>query len=343
MAQSGEIKRQDTLRFLQALRLQARGEPSLVIADSPWSPTISLLLGAVLPASCAIAVWEGRRAVALAQIARQSGRVQWELMHLVIAGLEAYSLAEHSAEHTRLLMLLDEVCRQAADRRMPSLVARVAEESSLVAPFRRADFSVAMQERTYALSLPFIVTAPEAPGLRRQERRDAWPLHKLYLRSTPQAVRLSEGITARDWQLQRSSSRFSFQVTRWVVEEQDGIAGWLSEAPGRNGELRAQLGVAKGHLGLARDLVATALVHARERGSSRVWSRVPAYATDVCQALESLGFVETGRDVVLRRTFAIRARDMALAQEAKRRVARRGLASPQNRALTVHAHPWTRN
>ena len=262
---------------------------------------------------------------------------------MVLAGHGVHSLDENSVEHSRLLMLLDAICHLAAKRRMPSIVARVAAESSLVDSFRRAAFSVAMQERTYALSLPFDVTAPEVPGLRRQERRDAWPLHELYLRSTPQVIRLSEGITARDWQLQRSSSRFSFQVTRWVVEEQDGIAGWLSEAPGRNGELRAQLGVAPGRLGLARDLVATALVHAEARGSSRVWSRVPAYATDVCQALESLGFVETGRDVVLRRSFAIRARDMALAQEVKRRVARRGLASPQNRALSVHAHPWTRN
>ena len=343
MAQSGEVKRQDTFRFLQALWLQRNGGPPLVTADSPWSPTIGLLLGTVLPASCAVAVWEGRRAVALAQLARQSGRDQWEMMHLVIAGLEAHSPAEHSVNHTRLLMLLDEVCRLAGERRIPSIVARVAEESSLVEPFRRAEFSIALQERTYAFSSPFVETAPEVPGLRLQERPDAWPLHELYLRSTPQFVRASEGRTARDWQLRRSSSRLSFQVTRWVVDEQDGLAGWLSETPGRNGELRAQLGVTPGNRRLARDLVATALEHAREKGSTSVWSRVPAYATDVCQALEGLGFVETGRDVVLRRSLAIRARDLALAQEAKRRVARSGLATTQNRVLAVHAHPRTPN
>ena len=85
VVQTGAVKRQDALQFLGVLRLQCSAGESLVTADSPWSPTMGLLFGMALRDSCAAAVWEGRQAVAMAQMARQSGRDQWEIMHLVLA------------------------------------------------------------------------------------------------------------------------------------------------------------------------------------------------------------------------------------------------------------------
>jgi hypothetical protein len=330
---AAEVKRKDTFRFLQALRLQRKVGASLVTADSPWSPTIGLLLGTVLPDTCAVAVWEGRRAVALAHLARQSGREQWEIKHLVIAGMEASTLALSAVASARLLRLLDEVCRLAGAKRMSGIVTRIAEDSRLVETFYRAGFTSMMQEFTFTRSSPFGAEAPEVPGLRLQEKRDAWPLHQLYLRSTPQVVRLSEGRTVRDWQLRRSSSRFSFQVTRWVVEGQCGLTGWLAETPEQSGALRVQIGVAPREHGLARKLVAVALDHANASGSAAVWSRVPAHATDVRQALETCGFAATGSDLVIKRSLAIRVRDVAPARETKRKVARSGLTVTQSRAL----------
>ena len=49
MVQTAEVRRKDGWRFLQALRLQSTVSASLVVADSPWSPTMGLLLGSVLP------------------------------------------------------------------------------------------------------------------------------------------------------------------------------------------------------------------------------------------------------------------------------------------------------
>ena len=329
---SAEVKRQDTLRFLQALRLQGKMGASLVTADSPWSPTLGLLLGTVLPASCAVAVWERRRAVALAQMARQSGRDQWEIMHLAIVGVEAHAHSGTDNAHAWLLRLLDEACRLAGARRISGIIARVPDESCLLASFHQAGFTATMEEFTYVQASLLVATATDVPGLRKQEKRDAWPLHQLYLRSTPQVVQMSEGRTARDWQVKRSSSRFSFQVKRWVVEDREGLTGWLSEYPGRRGTMRVQMGVAPGHVKLAQGLVATAQKHAREAGNTGIWSRVPAHATDVRQALEDGGFVETDRDVVLKRSLAVRARDLAPAREAKRRMARSGLTATQSRA-----------
>ena len=57
------------------------------------------------------------------------------------------------------------------------------------------------QERTFARPVPRAALAPDVPGLRLQEKQDAWPLHQLYLRSTPQGERIAEGRTARDWQV----------------------------------------------------------------------------------------------------------------------------------------------
>lgn len=328
---SAEVMRQDTIRFLQALRLQRKIGASLVTADSPWSPTLGLLLGTVLPASCAVAVWERRRAVALAHMARQSGRDQWEMMHLVIAGVETHVYSGTESVNTWLLRLLDEVCRLAGAKRISGIIARVPDESRLLGPFHQAGFIATLEEVTFAQASLVAATATAVPGLRMQEKRDAWPLHQLYLRSTPQIVQMSEGRTARDWQVKRSSSRFSFQVKRWVVEDRDGLTGWLSEYPGRRGTMRVQIGVAPGNAKLAQDLVATAQRHAREASNTGIWSRVPAHATDVCQALADCGFVETGRDIVLKRSLAVRVRDSAPAREAKRRMARSGLTATQSR------------
>ena len=330
MFQAAEVTRHDPVRILRAWRLQRVAGTSLVTANTPWSPAMGLFLSTVMPASCAVAVWEGRRAVAVAQMARQSGRDQWEVMYLAVAGLRRDSSDADDAVSARLLPLLDEVCRLAGAQRIMGVVARVPEESCLVAPLRRAGFAVVTRERAFALSAPFSANAPDVPGLRLQEQRDAWPLHQLYLRTTPQNVRLAEGLTARDWQLRRGVPRLSFQATRWVVEDEGGLAGWLTESRGGGGTMRAQIGVAPGRRELARDLIATALRHARERGGAAVWSRTPAHAADVCQAFLDCGFSETEGGLALKRSLAVRAREPALAR-AKRGAARDGLTAVQYR------------
>ncbi len=330
MAKSAEVKRQDALRFVQALRLQRSAGESLITADAPWSPTMALLLVSSLPGSCVAAVWEGRRAVAMAQLARQSGRDQWEMMHLVVAGLDSNSALVTRTASERLQMLLDEICRLAVARRITAIIVRVPEQSGLVAPLLRAGLSVTMQEQTYTQSPPLSMSSAEVPGLRLQEKHDAWPLHQLYLQSAPQLVRLTEGRTARDWQLKRSASRSSFHVTRWVVEDEVGLRGWLAEMPGRKSDLRIQIGVAPGERRLASDLLATALERAIERPSVNVWSRVPAYAADVHSAFLDCGFAKTGCDLVMKRSLAIRVRDFAPAQ-AREDAARSRLATMQSR------------
>ena len=339
--QTGAVKRQDALQFLGVLRLQCGAGESLVTADSPWSPTMGLLFGVALRDSCAAAVWEGRQAVALAQMARQSGRDQWEIIHLVLAESRREASAESNLFSARLLALLDEICRLAGAKRKTGVVVRVPEESWLVPTFRRAGFAITMQEDTYVRSAPFSVTAPKLRGLRKQERGDAWSLYQLYLRTTPQIVRLAEGRTARDWQLRRSSSRLSLKATRWVVEDAEGLVGWLTETPGKSGELRIQLGVAPGNSDLARDLLATALEHAGEQGSSLIRSRVPAYATDVHRAFAVYGFTGSGCDLVLKRSLAIRARDLAQMQ-VRRGNARDRLPATQNRTLLERPSPSAR-
>ncbi len=298
---------------------------------------MGLLLGTVTPKSCTVAVWEGRRAVAVAQVARQSGREQWEMMFVAVAGLWREAPAPTGAASAWLSPLLDEVCRVAGAQRITGIVARVPARGWLAASFQRAGFSVVTEERTFARPVPRAALAPDVPGLRLQEKRDAWPLHQLYLRATPQMVRLAEGRTARDWQLGRSSSRLSFQATRWVVEGENGLTGWLTESRSRNSELRAQIGVAPGQGDLARDLVATALSHAHDRGSAAVWSRVPVHAADVTQALIGCGFGETERGLVLKRALAVRVRG-AFPAQARPGEARGGLPATQGRALAVRSN-----
>jgi hypothetical protein len=262
-------------------------------------------------------------------MARQSGGDQWEIVHLIVAGMGAHP-PEPGFISLPLADLLDEVCRVAGSRRITGIICRLPEDSWAVSTFRQAGFGRAMQEHTYVHSPPVATSSPKVQGLRLQEQRDAWPLHQLYLRTTPQIVQLAEGRTARDWNLKRRSSRFSFQSTRWVVEEEGELTGWLAVMPGRNRVLRAQLGVAPERGDLAVGLVATALRHASDARSTKVWSRVPLHASELQQAFLECGFAESGRDNVLRRSLAIRVRNLAPSLTNRKQV-RDGLTATQNR------------
>ena len=140
MIHTAEIERHEALRFIQAWRLQRTAGASLVTADAPWSPTMGLLLGTVVPKSCTVAVWEGRRAVALAQLAGQSRREQWELMYVAVAGLRREAPIATEAVSARLLPLLDEVCRIAGAKHITNVVARVPARGWIAATFHARGF-----------------------------------------------------------------------------------------------------------------------------------------------------------------------------------------------------------
>ena len=109
------------------------------------------------------------------------------------------------------------------------------------------------------------------------------------------------------------------------------------ESRSRSSKLRAQIGVAPGQGGLARDLVGTALSHASKRGSATVWSRAPVHAEDVTQALIECGFGETERALVLKRSLAVRVRG-AFPSRARLNEARSGLPATQGRVLAVQSN-----
>ncbi len=330
MALIGEIKRRDAFRLLQVLRLQ-RDAPSLVSPDRSWSPTMGLLLAEAFPFGCAVAMWEARQAVALAQMACQSGRDQWEIMHLAVADTRRAPPEDPQVFRVRARELLDEVCRLAGTKRMTGVVARVSAEPWLTASFRAAGFTVTTQEDLFVRPVPAAASAPRIVGLRPQQRDDAWPLQRLYLRSVPPDVRFAEGRSARDWQLRRRLSRLPSRTTRWVVAEQGDIRGWLTETPAQGEGLRVQVGVAPGQRQLAQDLVATAIAQGAERGFDRVWSRAPAYATDVQQALVASGFTKVGTELVLKRSLAVRVRNLAPSAVTAQSEAGNGLPATQSR------------
>ena len=111
----------------------------------------------------------------------------------------------------------------------------------------------------------------------------------------------------------------------------DGLAGGDTGTEWRTA--RADWRGPRENMGLRENLVAVALNHADVSGSAAVWSRVPAHAADVRQALETCGFAVTGSDLVIKRSLAIRVRDVAPTRETKRKVARSGLTVTQSRAL----------
>jgi hypothetical protein len=301
---------QHSTRMLRVMQLQQGPYGrSLVTSERPWSPTVGLVMSLFRSRSSVFAAWDDGTARGVAHVVRRPRANQWDIVYLALA--PEVPGATTPSEHY-LMRLLDGVFVAAKEERTISIFVRVPEGLWVETPLRRAGFTALTREHRMVRHGPYPRLAPRIPGLRRQERRDAWALHQLYLRTTPQAVRNAESRTSRDWEVSPLPPRFLPRSLQRLVEDESGIIGWMKQCAGAGKSQYLQCRVAANCQQLARDLVALALADASTTGATEVHARVPEYANEVRAALEDNGFQEVGCDLVMVRTFAIRAHMPAL-------------------------------
>ncbi len=91
----------------------------------------------------------------------------------------------------------NELCEQGCQR----IYAQVASDNGAEEVFRQAGFTVYAREDIYVLSAERIKSFPQSTGprmLRRQRKRDAWNLLRLYTAATPRLVQQAEGMVSSE-------------------------------------------------------------------------------------------------------------------------------------------------
>jgi hypothetical protein len=106
----------------------------------------------------------------------------------------APSLAENRRSASAWSRLLDGACVEAAGRGIQRVFANLPESGGEVDVFHQSGFTLYTGEEVYCLSqVPEGLTREQVPGLRPQSPDD-WPaIQKLFVTTTPQRVRQTEG------------------------------------------------------------------------------------------------------------------------------------------------------
>jgi hypothetical protein len=132
----------------------------------------------------------GERLVGFAQLMKRAARPEADLLHIAPA-LSAAAPGNPGVE-TIWRKLLAYCCRAAGGHGLQRIFASIPDGGPEQACLREAGFSLYTRETIYALTaLPEVRGG--APGFRRQQPQDSWPLQRLYTRSTPRLVQFAEG------------------------------------------------------------------------------------------------------------------------------------------------------
>lgn len=134
--------------------------------------------------------------------------------------------------------LLADATNEMCERGVQRVYVQVMGENGTEEVFRQAGFSVYTHEDIYLLAAERIQTFPPMQGaraLRRQRKRDAWNMLRLYTTVTPRPVQIAEGMMSSegkvgklgDWWEQASGVGYVIEGT------EDGLLGAVRVTRGR--------------------------------------------------------------------------------------------------------------
>ncbi len=201
--------------------------------------------------------------------------------------------------------LLAEATNQLCEQGCQRIYAQVKSDNGAEEVFRQSGFSTFTREDIYLLRPERIMEFANQPStrmLRRQRKRDAWSLLRLYNAATPRPVQQAEGMVSSEGQLGKLGD--------WW--EQALGTGYVLEAPGDSiaGAARITRGRAASWLriylhpeaqGAAGEMVCGALGLVRSRHPRPVYCPVRDYEGGVRGYLELAGF-----DLVYKRSLLVK-------------------------------------
>lgn len=251
-----------------------------------------------------------RKPLGLIQSRTRRGRPEADISFMS-PGLEADPSAV-----TIWYRLLAEATNEMCERGIQRVYVQVVGENGTEEVFRQAGFSVYAHEDIYLLPSERIQTFPPMQGartLRRQRKRDAWNMLRLYTTVTPRPVQIAEGMMSSegrvgklgDWWEQASGIGYVLEGS------EDGLIGAVRVTHGRAANwLRVYLQPkAQSHAG---ELVCGALGLAHTPHPRPAYCPVRDYEGGIRVSLEAGGFRLVARRSLMVKHTTVRVKEPVL-------------------------------
>lgn len=195
--------------------------------------------------------------------------------------------------------LLERAGHARIERVFAAVVSRHEDVTEIL---RQLGFQPYTTQQIWALHEPAIEAGTALMVLRRQYRRDAWPIHQLYTRVTPRHVVQAEQRRAEAWQLPLTRRRIGWHERGWVLGDDGRLDVAIHALTGpRAHVLRPILDpAAREH---APAMLRYALSQLHEPRT--VFAVLRGYESELGEALSELGFRQRGEQTLFAKQLAI--------------------------------------
>ncbi len=276
-----------------------------------------------VPCPRSIVAEQDGRPVGLAQMRPRREPSHWEVVYLAVeppareargkshgAAREAAPPEPAPVPDRRAARLLGELCDACVAMGGERLFARIPDDHIPYELFRQVGFSPVVREFTYyrpnaaGKAEPAHRIGPaDVPGLRPQQRSDAFGLLQLYLSCTPKVVQMAEGKRSQSWEVAGHGfgPRLARQgrVQSWVVEAEGRKVAWLQVRAQRRSSHAVRLLVDDRASHLLEPLLDFALTQLADQVAPGVALRVREHQERLIGVLERRGFAPVETSLVM--------------------------------------------
>jgi len=201
--------------------------------------------------------------------------------------------------------LLERAGHARIERVFAAVVSRHEDVTEIL---RQLGFQPYATQQIWALHEPAIQAGTALMMLRRQYRRDAWPIHQLYTRVTPRHVLQAELRRAESWQLPLTRRRIGWRERGWVLGDDSRLDVYIHGLTGpRAHVLRPMLDPAWREQAPAMLRYAISQLHEPRT----VFAVLRGYQSELGEVLSELGFRQRGEQTLFAKQLAIPQRQTA--------------------------------
>ena len=256
------------------------------------------------------------------QARRRPGKAEIDVQFLAAYG--AGARAEMS-DGDIFFQLLEGLLARAGGQQIERVFATVGRRADdLLEVLRQLMFQPYAQQSVWLLAEPSIEAGSAMVALRRQNRRDAWPLHQLYLSLAPRHVQQAELRESTSWQLSRTHKLWGGRERAWVLGDDQSLQVYVRLQTGSRGHV-LHLMVAPHLRGETAAMVRYVLSQIHDQ--QPVFAVVRSYQGELQAAMQELGFVERGEQTLYVRRLALRERQSSFVPALLRVEQREGAMS----------------
>jgi hypothetical protein len=192
--------------------------------------------------------------------------------------------------------LIENLVERAGHARIERIFASVGQRfDDMAEVLKQLGFQPYTQQQIWVMSEPGVEAGSALLALRRQHRRDAWPIHQLYTRVTPRHVQQAELRQSSTWQLPRPKRRIGWRERAWVLGDDTALKTHIHVITGpRSHVLRTMIDHD------LREQSAAVLRYGLSQLTEprTVFAILRSYQSEIGGALEELGFKLRGEQTL---------------------------------------------